>query len=83
MPLPNRMMRFHLFENVPDSGPHSTPINEGSDGTGDVDYWSGPENGGSTQTTLLGPGNIAVEPTPAATSLLLTIRMPGPTPPTG
>jgi len=62
------------FENVPDSGPQSTPINEGSSDTGNVDYWSAPE---------AGPGDVAVEPTPTATMLLLTGRMPEPTPAAG
>ena len=66
------------FENVPDSGPQSTPMNEGSSGKGDVDYWNGPEN---RQTNP--PGNAPVGPTPTATILLLTVRMPGPTPTAG
>lgn len=61
------------FENVPDSGPQSTPINDGSDSKGDVDYWSGPNDRSSQAPPPLGPGNDVVgRRTPT------TVHMPGP-----
>lgn len=62
------------FENVPDSGPQSTPLN-GGPGGGNVDDWSPPGDVGNSQPSSTISENVVLE-RPTATVLVQTMRMP-------